>query len=417
MSRDIKIIKRNLTIMFSVIVFVVVLFLWTIFFSVKYLNQSRNERADFSTMIELVESWKITIQDIMTIWSKFDNERFKRKMIDDPTIMPPPPSADFKTRGFINYIYFDKENLLISSNLKDEIGEELISEVIEEEDYLELNETRWFLIKKFNVIENNGTFIILKKLRYSFTDYLNDILWFLVISILFAALLYIIWRKFVDKAFIPVEKNLRDMNDFIHNAWHELKTPLSVIDSNIQLMDDMKVYDKQMTKELKNEVIRLNSLIDSLVKLSDIDVFKKTEDVNLKNIVNDIINDFKFKISEKNIEIKVSITKSITIKTNKDYLYIFLSNIIWNAIKYNVKNGKIDISYNKGELLISDTWIWMKNEELEKIFDRFYKADKSRNTEGFWIGLSLVKNIASIYNWKINIESEEDMGTKFLVRF
>jgi signal transduction histidine kinase len=59
----------------------------------------------------------------------------------------------------------------------------------------------------------------------------------------------------------------------------------------------------------------------------------------------------------------------------------------------------------------------MKNEELEKIFDRFYKADKSRNTEGFWIGLSLVKNIASIYNWKINIESEDGKGTKLVVKF
>jgi signal transduction histidine kinase len=118
------------------------------------------------------------------------------------------------------------------------------------------------------------------------------------------------------------------MNDFIHNAGHELKTPLSVIDSNIQLIDDMKVYDKEMTKELKSEVIRLNSLIDSLVKLSDIDVFKKTDNVNLKNIIDEIINDFKFKISENNIEIKINVAKNITIKANKDYLYIFLSNII-----------------------------------------------------------------------------------------
>ena len=79
MSKDIKIVKRDLTIMFSVIVFVIVLFLWTIFFSVKYYNQSRNEREDFSTLIELVDAWKITIADIMTIWSKFDNERFKRR--------------------------------------------------------------------------------------------------------------------------------------------------------------------------------------------------------------------------------------------------------------------------------------------------------------------------------------------------
>jgi signal transduction histidine kinase len=107
-----------------------------------------------------------------------------------------------------------------------------------------------------------------------------------------------------------------------------LKTPLSVIDSNIQLIDDIKVYDKEMTKELKQEVIRLNSLIDSLVNLSDIDVFKNTEEVNLKNIIDEIINDFKLKISEKNIEVNISMIKSIKIKAHKDYLYIFLSNII-----------------------------------------------------------------------------------------
>lgn len=416
MSRDIKIIKRDLAIMFSVIVFVVILFLWIIFFSAKYYNQTRIEKTDFNTLINLVETWKISINDIMNMWSKFGNEMLKRKKTWEPTIITPPDDS-FKTRGFINYIYFDANNFLLSSNIKDEMEEWMINEVIDNDDFLNLNESSWFMIKKFIVKENNWTFIILKKVRYSFSDYINDVLGFLVINLLFAILLYIIWRKFVDRAFIPVEKNLRDMKDFIHNAWHELKTPLSVIDSNIQLIDDIKVYDKEMTKELKQEVIRLNSLIDSLVNLSDIDVFKNTEEVNLKNIIDEIINDFKLKISEKNIEVNISMIKSIKIKAHKDYLYIFLSNIIWNAIKYNKKDWKIDISYKVSELTIQDTGVWIDKKDLPKIFDRFYKADKSRNSEWFGIWLSLVKNIADLYKWKIGFESKDWEGTKVKIKF
>ncbi|MFA5917144.1 MAG: HAMP domain-containing sensor histidine kinase [Candidatus Gracilibacteria bacterium] len=416
MSRDIKIIKRDLAIMFSVIVFVVILFLGIIFFSAKYYNQTRIEKTDFNTLINLVETGKISINDIMNMGSKFGNEMLKRKKTGEPTIITPPDDS-FKTRGFINYIYFDANNFLLSSNIKDEMEEGMINEVIDNDDFLNLNESSGFMIKKFIVKENNGTFIILKKVRYSFSDYINDVLGFLVINLLFAILLYIIGRKFVDRAFIPVEKNLRDMKDFIHNAGHELKTPLSVIDSNIQLIDDIKVYDKEMTKELKQEVIRLNSLIDSLVNLSDIDVFKNTEEVNLKNIIDEIINDFKLKISEKNIEVNISMIKSIKIKAHKDYLYIFLSNIIGNAIKYNKKDGKIDISYKVSELTIQDTGVGIDKKDLPKIFDRFYKADKSRNSEGFGIGLSLVKNIADLYKWKIGFESKDGEGTKVKIKF
>jgi len=75
------------------------------------------------------------------------------------------------------------------------------------------------------------------------------------------------------------------MSDFIHNAGHELKTPLSVIDSNIQLIKDMKTYDESMIDELRDEVIKLNSLIDSLINLSDIDLFKETQEINLDDLV------------------------------------------------------------------------------------------------------------------------------------
>jgi signal transduction histidine kinase len=98
-------------------------------------------------------------------------------------------------------------------------------------------------------------------------------------------------------------------------------------------------------------------------------------------------------------------------------LYIFLSNLIWNAIKYNKQDWKIDIFYKSGELTIRDSWIWIEKSDLPKIFDRFFKWDKSRNTEWFGIGLSLVKKISDLYKWKIKFESEDWDGTKVKVKF
>ncbi|MDR3150261.1 MAG: HAMP domain-containing histidine kinase [Candidatus Peribacteria bacterium] len=127
------------------------------------------------------------------------------------------------------------------------------------------------------------------------------------------------------------------MNDFVHNAGHELKTPLSVIDSNIQMIKESRIYDEKMINELKNEVIKLNSLIDSLVELSNIDFFKDLEELNLKDCIDEVINDLKMEIKKKKIIVNIEIKENVFVKANKNYLYIFLSNIVGNAVKYNKK--------------------------------------------------------------------------------
>jgi signal transduction histidine kinase len=90
----------------------------------------------------------------------------------------------------------------------------------------------------------------------------------------------------------------------------------------------MKIYDESMSLELKNEVHKLNSIIDALINLSDIDSFSDTEEVNLLDIINNIINSYNSKIEIKNISIKTTIPKTFNVNTNKNNLYIVLSNII-----------------------------------------------------------------------------------------
>lgn len=409
MNNNTKNTKKKLSIMFSIIVFVIILWLWVSFLTIKYLTQYNFEKNNFIRISESIKSWKTNLNDIEKLWSRMEinilknHRKFKIKPIENNLNIP-----------FLNYIHLKDSKYLISSNIRDQIKSSLIEDIISSNKYLKIKYDDDFFIQKIE-LKNNESLIIFNKLHYTLTNYFKDIFLFLIISLLFSLLVYIIWRKFVDKTFIPVEKNMDDMRNFIQNAGHELKTPISVIDSNLQLLIDMKKFDSEMNNEMRAEVKKLNSLIDSLMNLSD-NQNKYISKNNLLEITKEIEKDFKKQIKNKKIDINIKIAKNITIEANKDYLYIMISNLVWNAIKYNINGWKIDIIYKNNELIIKDTGIWINKNDLQNIFDRFYKWDKSRNTEWFGIWLSLVKKIADIYNWKIKVNSTEWKWTEIHVQ-
>lgn len=411
MSLNINKTKSKLAIVFATIVFVVVFLLWLIFFSTKYYNAISTEKTDFSYFINLIESKKITIENMLNFWPKFDSFNNINKIIKFDIKNP-----DLWPREFMNYVLFDGSWSLVSSNVKDNVTEDFILNIINNKSFYNIKQDSWFLVNKTD-FNDDWLLIVFKKLRYWFYEYLEDIFTFTIISLLFSILIYYIWIIFVNKVFVPVEENIKDMSNFIDNAWHELKTPISVIDSNIQLINELKTYDETMMLELKGEVKKLNSLIDSLVKLSNIDVFRDVEDINLYDAVNEIINDFKSKIDNKKITVNIKINKKITVSSNKNYLYIFLSNIIWNSIKYNKIMWIVDINYKNNTLIIKDTWVWIKKSDLSKIWDRFFKSDNSRNSEWFGIWLSLVKKIWDIYWWNMSVNSKVWEGSEFSIKF
>lgn len=411
MSLNINKTKNKLAIVFATIVFVLVFLLWLIFFSAKYYNIIRTEKSDFSYFVNLIESKKITVENMLNFWPKFDSFNRVNKIIKFDI-----KNQELWPREFMNYILFDDLWNIASSNIKDIVTDDFILNIINNDSFYNIEQNSWFLVNKIE-FNNNWLLIVFKKLKYWFYEYGEDILTFTIISLLFSILIYYIWIIFVNKVFVPVEENIKDMSNFIDNAGHELKTPIAVIDSNIQLINDLKTYDEAMMLELKGEVKKLNSLIDSLVKLSNIDVFKDVENINLSDFINEIINDFKSKIDDKKIVVNIKIDKKIIISSNKNYLYIFLSNIIWNAIKYNKIMWIISITYKNGTLIVKDTWVWIKKSDLEKIWDRFFKSDNSRNTEWFGIWLSLVKKIWDIYWWHIKVNSKIWEGSEFSIKF
>jgi two-component system, OmpR family, sensor histidine kinase ArlS len=105
------------------------------------------------------------------------------------------------------------------------------------------------------------------------------------------------------------------------------------------------------------------------------------------------------------------------VQCDKEYLYIVLSNIIKNAIKFSDHSEAINISFMDHQCIIQDYWIWIESKNLNNIFNRFFQEQQSRNSDWFGIWLALVSKISNIYNWKITVESIKNQGTKFIINF
>lgn len=412
---DLKSTKKRLAIIFTLIVFVIAFFLELTYFSLRYYNNSFNEKRDFNEIINKISS---QIKSDPQFFNIFIKEWIKFK---------PPWNEDFKKPKwwperwfkFLNFLLLDYKWNILAQNLNQDI--KIFENIFVNLKYNYL--LKWeggILFKKIDVTHlwnNYKDLIFFKKQSYLWDDYFKDLFFFLLVNIFFSIFFYYIWLFFVSKNLIPIEETFKDMNDFIHNANHELKTPISVISSNLQLIKTTKIYEEDLILNSIKEIKRIDELIKWLSNLSDINSISNTIDLNLENEMNEIIQELKQNIDEKKIILKVNIIKNFQIKANKEYFYIMFSNLLRNAIKYNFENGNITITLDKNKLIISNTGQNISQDDVPYIFDRFYKGEKSRNSEWFGIGLSLVKKICEIYNWNITVKSEENKEIIFEIRF
>lgn len=410
---SLKSTKKKLTVIFTLLVFAIAVLLEWVFFTVKYYNYTYNEKNAFDSLTSKVWSRFVSLNQFVVtydIWNKL----FRMGQWDSMNMWK------LKREDIVNLLIIDREKKeLVFSNVVDDLSIKFVEDAFNDSTYWMINQKNGYLVKKIFVKENNIDYDVLfvKYLRYNFWDYLTDLLGFVFITLLFSILFYYIWLKFVSENLKPVEDNLRDMQDFIHNAWHELKTPISVIHSNLQLIKTTKVFEEDLVNEWLVEINRLNDLIESLVELSNISSSEKIEKINVETEIKEIINDFKVKAEGKNINIKFEIQSKKVLSANKQYFYILFSNLIWNAIKYWGEWSEIEIVLKKDKLIVKDAWIWISKENLDKIFARFFTIEKCRNTDWHWIWLSLVKKIADIYKWKVNVKSEEWKWSTFTIEF
>ena len=216
--------------------------------------------------------------------------------------------------------------------------------------------------------------------------------------------------------------------EFSANVSHELKTPLHSISGCAELMLSgiVKEEDKpRFLKQIYDEAQHMVSLIENIIKISRLDEEADAlpvDKVDLYEIAQTVIEQLGNKAASRGIVMDLSGTH-VTIKGVKTLLYEMIYNLCDNAIKYNVDDGAISVSVKKTKdaavVKVKDTGVGISEDQQERIFERFYRVDKShsRASGGTGLGLSIVKHAAIWHNATIKVKSKLGKGTTFIVRF
>lgn len=232
----------------------------------------------------------------------------------------------------------------------------------------------------------------------------------------------------LSKAFNLMSKKLLKLEkirkESASDLAHELRTPLTTIKGYLEAIEDGKLEaNSESIKEMQEETERMTHLIEKLNEFADaqnkIFNFEK-ENLDLSELIKRVINQQQKAIDKKNITLEINLAQNLNYRGDKDSLVQIFNNILENAVKYNKENGKIMVeSYkNKNEIKIAvkDTGIGINKKDLPFIYERFYRADKSRNSnnQGSGIGLAVVKELVEAHQGEIKVKSSAE-GTIFTV--
>ncbi len=245
-----------------------------------------------------------------------------------------------------------------------------------------------------------------------------------IIFVLLDILIVLLSLKITNWIVQPVVDTFKKQKQFIDDASHELKTPIAIIGASAETLEK-NPEEKKWIENIISENDRMNKLVSNLLNLSKSENIKENEiysEVNLSKVIESKILSFESLIYENSLKLDIDIQKNIMFKCNADRIKELLSILVDNAIKHGFKNSKITVNLysEKNSIILS-----VKNrgeeipiEERKKIFERFYRIDKSRNRNEsrYGLGLSIAKNIALNHRGDIFVNCV-DGYTIFTVKF
>lgn len=233
----------------------------------------------------------------------------------------------------------------------------------------------------------------------------------------------VIVSKFLTKWIAkPVEESFDREKRFIGDASHELKTPIAVIMASADAYEQDK--NKKWLFNIKLESDRMNKLVTDLLDLNSLEnnqrEFKK-EEMNLSKVVESQLLSYESLFYEKKLKFDYDVNDNITCEFNENKIRELISILVDNAIKYSKEHGHVNVALYKDKdiyLKVSNKGEEIPLEERDKIFDRFYKVDKSRNrkSNSYGLGLSIAKKIVELHNGEISVDCSKGKTT-FTVKF
>ncbi len=218
-----------------------------------------------------------------------------------------------------------------------------------------------------------------------------------------------------------------NLKDSLSDISHQLKTPLTSITIMIDNILENPEMDKEtrieFVKDIKREIINVNFLVNSILKLSKLDANSVkfiNKEISLQDIVKESIKNVSVLCDLKNVEIVPKAEQYIKINCDFKWQVEAITNILKNCVEHSKDNSKIDISYEENKLYskieIKDYGVGIEKEDLPHIFERFYKG-KNSSSESVGIGLALAKSIIESNNGYVSVESEVNKGTIFTIKY
>lgn len=338
-----------------------------------------------------------------------------------------------------NFLYiFDKNGSLTVSQLENAYTESEIEEITvflkaETDNKFTIKSGKHFMYVKSSSVDDGITTV-----KYVIIEYTDDMetLTALAITLIvlgFAALLGIfLFCYFYSKSTIaPVKASFIQQQELIANASHELKTPLTIVRTNLDLITsdpDSTVKDNEKwLNSTVEQVNRMNTMILDMLELSRIDAGKASRYMRLPVVLNDCLQgtllSFEAPCYEKNITLEFIAREKATVLASNEEIEKLSTILLDNAIKYTPDNGKITVKIQRVkqrravQLSFTNTGAGIPEEHLERIFDRFYKVDPSHKEthNSFGLGLSIAKSLVVSLKGSIKCESKLGEYTSFII--
>jgi signal transduction histidine kinase len=241
---------------------------------------------------------------------------------------------------------------------------------------------------------------------------------FAVISVAISALTFFVGLFFARRSLKPAEQMVERLEQFTQDASHELRTPLATLNSSLDLA--LKTGNhKEGIESAKEDVKRIEELTERLLELARLDTFVlPLERIDFSALVSESVEKHSFLAEKHGLKIQSSIASPVFVQGDAALLRQVLNNLLGNALKFKRPGSRtVQVTLTKNQLIVEDEGVGIAADALPHIFDRFYRADASRSTRGFGLGLALVKRIMDLHGWTLTVKSMQGKGTTFTITF
>lgn len=335
------------------------------------------------------------------------------------------PEAPFQTRYFT--IQMDETGDVISSDLQNiaAVSEEEAAEYAKE--VFESQKTSGFqdIYRYQSVSQTSGSMIIFLDSREELESFQTNLLTTLAVSAAGLMAVFILVLIFSGIVFRPVAEGYEKQKQFITDASHEIKTPLTIIDANIEVIE-MEHGEDGWTKSIRKQVRRLVDLTQQLVTLTKLDeqgARKQRSEFSLTDAVKESVEPFEVFVNTCGKTLETDVQENITFLGDEKLIRQLVLLLMDNAVKYSLAESTIYVSLvKKGKrirLQVQNETDYVPQGNLDLIFERFYRLDASRNSEtgGSGIGLSMARAIVEAHHGKIRAHSDDGRTIRICVDF